>query len=81
MSPTRTPSVLMPLSSSRFPLLAAEGFAHVTLLVLQAPLPSSERVASAVDFVMDMSKRGLRSLGRESYYYIQVGTDRRGSRG
>jgi hypothetical protein len=51
----------------------AEGLAHVTLLVVQAPLPSAERVASAVELAMDMSKRGLGTVARECYYYVQVG--------
>lgn len=45
----------------------------MTLLVVQAPLPSAERVASAVELAMDMSKRGLGTVARECYYYVQVG--------
>jgi hypothetical protein len=44
----------------------------VTLLVVQAPLPSAERVASAVEVAMDMGKTGLGTLARECYYYVQV---------
>jgi hypothetical protein len=44
----------------------------VTLLVVQAPLPSAERVASAVELAMDMGKRGLGTVARECYYYVQV---------
>jgi hypothetical protein len=60
------------LSLQNPPNKPAEGLAHVTLLVVQAPLPSAERVASAVELAMDMSKRGLGTVARECYYYVQV---------
>lgn len=65
----RTPISNRPAYSQIQP---AEGLAHVTLLVVQAPLPSAERVASAVELAMDMSKRGLGTVARECYYYVQV---------
>jgi hypothetical protein len=48
---------------------------HVMLLVLQAPLPSSERVAWGVEAVMDLGKRNLTRAAREAYYYVQVCID------
>lgn len=60
------------LTSVLAPCAAAEGVAHVTLVILQAPLPSSERVANTVEAVMELGKRGLRNVGREVYYYVQV---------
>ncbi|GAB5037838.1 Hypothetical protein NocV09_11400010, partial [Nannochloropsis oceanica] len=63
----------LPLGSTLLlPALAfGEGLAHVTLIIVQAPLPSAERVASTVELAMDMSKRGMGVMARECYYYIQ----------
>lgn len=67
---THTPSLSHPNPSRHIQI--AEGLAHVTLLVVQAPLPSAERVAAAVEVAMDMGKRGLGTVARECYYYVQV---------
>jgi len=53
-------------------MFAAESLGHLTLLVIQAPLPSAERVASAVEWALDVSKRALTKSAREVYYYVQV---------
>lgn len=50
----------------------AESVGHFILVVIQAPLPSAERVASAVEWTLDVSKRALTKSAREVYYYVQV---------
>ena len=41
-------------------------------LQVQAPLPSSERVASAAEFSMDIGKKGIRRAARELNFYFDL---------